>query len=462
MGIRNEKKANRILWTGYWFTVPQMLMFFSVAILGTLNLDRMSTARTVNVSMNCFGMVMSLILYISILRSQKFDRTDLLLMVFVNICTMYMWSDAMFWIVDGIPEMWMWNSFVNMCFNLCPIIMISVFWMLLGVLIEGSRAFYRQATLVEVSIAAVYSLFVLLNLPGKFFYSVSPETGLYSRGSLYYLTFAIPTIMYVTAILYILMNKMGFFRKTTLILYPLLPYIDALLRMGDTGPSLLCAEIFCSVFIMYTNLHVQRERELVLRDHALTYTRLQALQMQINPHFIYNTLSSVASLCDSDPMAAQETVYRLSDYLRDNFSDISMPPLISFQEELKHLEHYFSIESMRFSNIRLELDINAEDFVIPRMTLQPLVENAIKHGICKRRGSAGIITVSADETKRSWIICVEDDGVGYEPPKANDGKPHVGLRNVRMRLELLCSGKLEVFRVPYGGTLCRIVMPKEH
>ena len=190
-------------------------------------------------------------------------------------------------------------------------------------------------------------------------------------------------------------------------------------------------------------------------------SELNAMMLQINPHFIYNTLGSAASLCDIDPSAAQELIYQFSDYLRDNFTDIHRQPMVRFKDEMEHLNRYIAIEKVRFPNIEMEYEIHVKDFEIPSFTLQPLVENAIKHGICKRRRSAGTIWIQTMETESAYVVRVIDDGIGFNPmtSRLNEGK-HIGIRNVRTRLEILCRGTLEIEGEPGVGTTCEITIPK--
>ena len=126
------------------------------------------------------------------------------------------------------------------------------------------------------------------------------------------------------------------------------------------------------------------------------------------------------------------------------------------------------IEQKRFPNIGIEYDIKARDFMIPAMTLQPVIENSIKHGICARRKSSGTIKISSEEREKDFLVTVEDDGVGFDiSPEAlenNDEKGHhhgIGLQNTKKRLEMICGGSLEINSTPGKGTKCYIILPKE-
>lgn len=153
--------------------------------------------------------------------------------------------------------------------------------------------------------------------------------------------------------------------------------------------------------------------------------------------------------------------YRLADYMRDNFTDIEKPSLVTFGEELVQLDHYLDIESMRFPNITVEKDIQVSDFVIPVSTLQPLVENAIKHGIGKRKKGEGTVSIASRHTDDAWQVYVTDNGVGCNKEDAQQPRAgHYGLENVRKRLKILCNGELDVTSTPGQGTEVHISIPK--
>ena len=147
-------------------------------------------------------------------------------------------------------------------------------------------------------------------------------------------------------------------------------------------------------------------------------------------------------------------------YLRSNSANLSNQSLIPFREELENLNAYLRIEMIRFPNLIVEYDIDAENFCVPCLSIQPLVENAIKHGIGKCEGEEGTVIVKTAETSDCWQIFIMDDGVGYSGPP-QDGKAHIGIENVRQRLALLCGGTLTVTGSEGQGTVAEIRIPKE-
>ena len=209
-------------------------------------------------------------------------------------------------------------------------------------------------------------------------------------------------------------------------------------------------------------LEAQRiEEEKRAMELKLQESQISIMLSQIQPHFLYNTLNSIYQLCETNPMRARALVNSFSEYLRNNLSSLEESGLIPFATELSHVNTYLDIEKVRFEDtLEIEYDIKCVDFSLPVLTVQPIVENAVKHGTSKKRGG-GTVKISTDEDKENYIITVSDTGCGFDPTKPKeDGKRHVGIENVRQRLSNMCSGTLKIESTVGVGTLVTIIIPK--
>ena len=196
-------------------------------------------------------------------------------------------------------------------------------------------------------------------------------------------------------------------------------------------------------------------------EQKLQESQISIMLSQIQPHFLYNTLNSIYQLCETNPMRARSMVNSFSEYLRNNLSTLEERGLISFETELAHVKTYLEIEKIRFEDtLEIEYDIKCVDFSLPVLTVQPIVENAVKHGTSKKRGG-GSVMISTYEDEENYIIKVSDTGCGFDPEKPkNDGKRHVGIENVRQRLSNMCEGSLTIESQPGEGTVATIMIPK--
>ena len=169
--------------------------------------------------------------------------------------------------------------------------------------------------------------------------------------------------------------------------------------------------------------------------------RIKIMMSQIRPHFLYNTLSSIQALCLADPEKAFEVTERFGTYLRQNIDSLDQPKLIPFPKELEHTRVYSEIEMIRFPSIRIEYDTEDVDFRLPALTVQPIVENAIRHGV---RGKAeGVVRISTRKINGFHEIGITD------------------IRSVRERLAGMCSGTMTVESRIGAGTRVTIRIPAE-
>ena len=225
--------------------------------------------------------------------------------------------------------------------------------------------------------------------------------------------------------------------------------------------------LVCKIIIIWIFfLRYRREKQLKEKEKN---ARIAVMLSQIQPHFLYNSLAVIKHLCIKDPQAAQETVVEFSEYLRGNIDSLIYNEPIPFEKELRHVEVYLKIEKKRFEDkINIVYDIQTQDFVIPTLTLQPIVENAVRHGITKTE-SGGTVTLRTEEAEKGYIITVTDNGTGFDSSELMPGSKaridtesiRVGIDSVRTRLAAMCNGTLDISSAPDAGTTVVITIPKD-
>ena len=220
----------------------------------------------------------------------------------------------------------------------------------------------------------------------------------------------------------------------------------------------LTAAVICGSVFFYIWLHL-----LLVREHEealMAQQRIQIMMTQIQPHFLFNTISTIKVLCLQQPEKAADITDKFGMYLRQNFDSLGQTGLIPFRKELEHTRLYSDIEMVRFDSIRVEYDIEDSQFSMPSLTLQPMVENAIRHGV--RVCEEGIVRVVTRLKDGYHEIIIQDNGCGFDPEKINeDDGAHIGIRNVRERLQSMCGGSLTVDSVIGEGTTVTIRIPLE-
>ena len=209
-------------------------------------------------------------------------------------------------------------------------------------------------------------------------------------------------------------------------------------------------------YYIWLHLHLVREHEQSLMEAQ----RIQIMMTQIQPHFLYNTISTIKVLCRKDPDKAADIAAKFGIYLRQNLDSLGMTGKIPFQTELEHTKIYTDIEMVRFRNIKVEYDISDSDFSLPPLTIQPMVENAIRHGVRIRK--EGIVRVVTRQSMGCHEIVIEDNGQRFDVKEAEtDGSSHIGIRNVRERIKSMCGGSLTIDSHIGTGTTVTIRIPIE-
>lgn len=241
--------------------------------------------------------------------------------------------------------------------------------------------------------------------------------------------------------------------------------IDLLLYyMGEDTVGMLCilGAILCfSILegIGFLASFSRQKSELEEMQTQLILSRTATMMSQIRSHFVFNILNAISGMCKYDPEKADDTIVRFARYLRNNIDIMEDDKNIPFRTDLKQLEDYVALEQVRFGDkIEFYMDIETVDFMIPPLILQPVLENAIKHGLSKKQTNGTIILRTRDDGENIRIT-VEDDGVGFDLSEL-DKEKSIGLKNIRFRLEHLVNGTFSIASEVNKGTTVTITIPK--
>lgn len=312
----------------------------------------------------------------------------------------------------------------------------------------------------------------LIAIVGMVLVVISQFTGLYyrfdahnfyHRNPTYYISFLIPMAGMLIDLTLLIQYRKNISQQmfVSMVSYIALPFAGVIVQTFYYGVSLINIAISISMILMFIVAMVEQNQILAMREKEAADLRISLMLSQIAPHFIYNTLTTIQGLCDKDPALAKETTGQFAKYLRGNLDSLSQNENIPFSRELEHVKCYLSIEKKRFGDrVNVVYDIEEDGFMIPALTLQPIVENAVKHGLCKKDGG-GTVWIHAYETDGTNQIVVEDDGAGFDAKSLlDDGKKHIGLRNVKSRLKDMCKGTIDVTSEIGKGTKVTIGIPR--
>lgn len=233
-------------------------------------------------------------------------------------------------------------------------------------------------------------------------------------------------------------------------------------RIAATG---FIAGLTVLCFILYYRVQKLKKSERVLKER-LKETDMSIMLSQIQPHFLYNSLSAIRELCLEEPKEAAHALEEFSAFLRGNMDSLRSRVPVPFSRELEHVKHYLHLEQIRFGeDLHIEYDIQEEDFFLPTLTIQPIVENAVKYGVGNKE-EGGTVRISTCRKDGRIVITIQDDGIGFDVdeiehiPVQKDGRTHIGLSNVKHRLEKMMNGTMTIHSRKETGTIVQISIPE--
>ena len=318
---------------------------------------------------------------------------------------------------------------------------------------------YRSAYLMRI-VCGCYLVLVFLSMFNGMLFQVDAHGNL-TDGPYYWIAWLIDPMILLIEILVVVHYRKNLSRLGTIVMLNF-----GLVSLLTTGlqsiwypvPELLACTL--ALLLMFMLFYWEMAKNLVENERELMQSQVSLAISQIQPHFLYNTLSTIAELCRKDSAMAEEVTNRFALYLRGNLEHMGDSFPVEFSKELKHVQTYLWIEKIRFQEeLQVVYDIQTEDFIIPALTVQPLVENAVKHGMM---GSENVctITIRTKCVERGYQVIIEDDGCGFDPEQVkNDGRKHIGIESVRSRLKFMVGGTLTVKSAIGKGTTVIIEIP---
>ena len=245
-----------------------------------------------------------------------------------------------------------------------------------------------------------------------------------------------------------------------------LSFIIAILPMTVTLPLQMFFDVYALIDIsfvisalsMYSLILSDQIEQDLSRQREIANQRASIMVLQMRPHFIYNTMTSIYCLCGQNPQLARKVIMDFTTYLRKNFTAIASETPIPFSAELEHTRAYLAVEQAQYEDsLLVDYDTPHIWFRVPPLTLQPIVENAIKHG---RDPYADPLRISirTRKTASGSEIVVEDNGRGFDPD--DESEPHIALANIKQRLRVMCRGEMMVIQSKEGGTVIKVIVPR--
>ena len=430
--------------------------------------------RLLNGFLLVFSVLVTLFLLIGSVTDVNRTRTFMKHFIILLISNLFMQlGEAGIWFFGGVPE--------NVTVLKVSALMSFVFsYVLIASYTYCLLYFVREKKTVSLLpghiIAGVCCFFIILSIVSFFngiFFSYD-ACGNFVYGPLYGLVRVFDLIGIIWGILLVLRYKKILTLRVTLFLitFIVLPLAAMSLQfLWDPTPEYLATTL--SLVVIYILFHgeianrlIENEKQLAKAEKQLYESRISVMLSQIQPHFLYNSLNAIRGLCRKDPEQAREAIGSFAEYLRGNMDSLNKREPIPFIRELSHIENYLKLEKFRFGDeLKVNYDIKEKNFFIPALSVQPLVENAVKHGICEKE-NGGTLTLKTYRDGEYIVIEVSDDGIGFDAEKLiseDKERSHIGIQNTRERLKQMIGASLTIESLPGKGTVAKIrFIPEEN
>lgn len=427
----------------------------------------MTNMQIVSITLQLWGCLISVLIAVFLYFGKRFHvRSSQLYLVMLILNTLSMLFDVLaiflhhFFLQFGSTLLWIVYSVPYAC-NI--LLMPAFIHYIQNYLQERNAKVSSTALYVVRAIAAMLLICLLANRFHPLIFGLD-RGHLYYRGDFFCLT-GIECVVGIGISIYWILKYRRILQRSELLAlssYVLLPMAAIPVQALVSGVAWINLAATLEITLIYLCLQVHQSQRIAAQETALMESRYNTAINQIQPHFLFNALNSIQYLCKTDPSRASLAITHFADYLRVNMDSLTCRNPVPLSFDLEHLENYLSIERLRFPDIDIRFHLETTDFMVPSLTLQPLVENAIKHGISQLR-EGGIITISSWEDDETYYLEVKDNGGGFRTSamSTEDNKKHLGLSNTRTRLDLMCRGTLQVESRAGKGVTARIQIPKE-
>ncbi len=310
--------------------------------------------------------------------------------------------------------------------------------------VEIKQPLRKIIVIVNISLFSIITILDVINIfTGMFFTSVD---GVYLRSNTMIISQGYQFVLFAVVFFVMLFNKnLAIREKVSFASYCLLPLVAIVLQNVFKGYAIAYASIIVATEILFFSLNVRKNILLAEEKEKNKDAQIKIMMSQIQPHFIYNSLSSISTLITIDPEKAQNALDEFTEYLRRNLSSLTETRLIPFDDELRHIETFIALEKIRFNErIKVVYNIEATNFFVPPLSIQPIVENAIKHGILKKV-EGGTLVFKTYEKEDAFVVEIIDDGVGFDMSNVDfKNNVHFGINNIKHRINNMCNGDIVI------------------
>lgn len=428
----------------------------------------MTTLQYIHFSIELWGAFFCLIAALIIGINRDFDKKGSFKLINLMLSSaLLMVSDAMAWLFRGNPSEAGYYivriaNFAAFFFGFLTMPLVAEYLTHIIKKRSGISGLYWKY--IEWVLFAIGSAMLIVNIFDEFIYSFD------ARNTYYRLPFgmlpgviAFIGIVITLGVVFEYLRYLQTFEKIATVIYLILPVAAVVVQSFRYGISFTYLSLVISSLMLFISFEVNYTQYNTEKERKLAEERIRLFNQQIQPHFIFNSLSVIKHLCRKSPNEAADAIDEFAGYMRSCTDLMNETDCVSAERELDLVKHYIYMQQKRFGDsIQFEFDIEDTDFTIPPFSIQTNVENAVKHGLRAQAVESGCIKIKTYKKDGKHIVEVEDNGVGFDTAILKDGSQtsHVGISNTDKRLHLMCGGSLDIQSAESLGTKVIITVPE--
>ncbi|MBQ7700223.1 MAG: histidine kinase [Clostridia bacterium] len=411
-----------------------------------------------------FCLIAAFVIRISTSRNKKLSYKMIALML---VSALLMISDAIAWLFRGDPSeagfyIVRIANFAAFFFAFLTMPLVAEFITHIFEMRSGVRGLFWKY--IEWALFVIGTILLVINLFHEFIYTFD------ERNTYYRLAFgvlpgmiAFVGVVITFGVVLEYLQYLRTFEKIATLVYLILPVIAVVLQSFHYGVSFTYLSMVLSAFTLFITFEIEYVQNNIETEKQLAEERIRLFNRQIQPHFVFNSLSVIKHLIRKAPEEAVETVEEFAGYLRDSTDLMNVGDCVPVKSELDLVKHYAYMQQKRFGDsIRYVFDVQDDDFCIPPFSVQTIVENALEHGLRAGGADTGIITVKTYRKGKAHVIEISDNGAGFDTHILDDETQteHVGIKNTKARLNLMCGGTLDIKSETSKGTVVTMKVPE--
>ena len=418
-----------------------------------------------NLSVNVAELLLCALGLIQIITVGRMDRRARLYFLWYYVCLiLFVGSNLAGQLLRGQPGPWARAGLLasNYCEFLFSGVLAFIGARYLLALVDAERCM-RTVRLVLLLMMAGHFLLLNVSQFTGLLYAIDAQN-VYHRAPLFPLALAGPAGILLVSLGLLLryQDRLSLHERVAFYFYLLAPLAAMAAQSFVYGIYLIVQATAIAVLTMHIFILADQTQRYYRQVQEGEKLKVRLMLSQIQPHFLYNSLGTIQALCRSQPEKAEQAVGEFAQFLRHNIRSIETDRPILFHQELVHTQNYLALQKLRFGDdLNIVYDLGCETFSLPTLTLQPLVENAVTHGIRQTESGRGTVAIRTREMEDHYEVSVVDDGVGFDSSAAATGSgSHIALENIRARLARVSGGSLRIVSAPGMGTTATILIPK--